>query len=159
FQSQDRGAHWRVPAANGYFPVKDLAIDPGDPRRVYATTYRGGLYRSVNGGAWAFVGPDSPQSSIDAFAFAPGDPRRLSVLVTETELAVSRDGGATWEERPSNLVGAANVLRVDPRHPDVLYVGNSEGVSKSVDGGRTWHAGSGLGETLGPVRALALDPR
>jgi photosystem II stability/assembly factor-like uncharacterized protein len=158
FQSADAGSRWSAPAVTGYFPVRELAIDPGDPRRAYALSYQGGLYRSGNGGGWTFVGPGSPVSSSDAFAVAPGDPRRLYVFATH-DLEVSRDRGATWESETTNLDAPVRILRVDPRHPDVLYAGNSQGLMKSVDGGRTWRAGGGLGGTLGPVRSLALDPR
>jgi photosystem II stability/assembly factor-like uncharacterized protein len=161
FESADGGSQWTLAAAGGAgFSVHDLAIDPGDPRQVYAlTTF--GLFR-VAAGAWNYVGPADFGVSpclCDAFAVAPSDRSRL-YLVEDLELLVSRDRGASWHALATNLIDDVNVLRVDPRGADVLYVGNPEGLLKSVDGGVTWHPGSGPGGAPGPTQVLsfAFDP-
>jgi photosystem II stability/assembly factor-like uncharacterized protein len=167
FESDDGGSQWTLAATGGSgFSVRDLAIDPGDPRQVYALTDRG-LFRAA-AGAWNYVGPGYygfGHFGSDAFAVAPSDRNRLYV-VDDGELLVSRDRGASWHGPTANLGFMVDVLRVDPRGADVLYagnadLGNSDGLLKSVDGGVTWHAGSGPGGAPGPSRVLsfAFDPR
>jgi photosystem II stability/assembly factor-like uncharacterized protein len=169
FESDDGGSHWTIAAAGGTgFSVRDVAIDPGDSRQVYALTTRG-LFRAA-AGAWNYVGPGIygfGDFGSYAFAVAPSDPNRL-YLVEEGEIMVSRDRGASWNGLGvhAHLGGTVDVLRVDPRNADVLYAGNAElgssdGLLKSVDGGFSWHTGSGPGGAPGPTHVLsfALDPR
>src|SRR3954463_16366010 len=42
FPSPDGGSRWSPPTTPAYFPIRELAIDPSDPRRVYARGYQGG---------------------------------------------------------------------------------------------------------------------
>lgn len=164
FESDDRGSHWTLAASGGTsFSVLDLAIDPGDPRQVYAHTTMG-LFRA-GAGAWKYVGPGNPSffglDPFEAFAVAPSDRNRLYLFEAEN-LQVSRDRGATWHQLIAPpLDDVVDVLRVDPRDADVLYAGDSFGLRKSVDGGVTWHFGSAPGGAPGPtqVLSLAFDPR
>jgi len=167
FESDDGGSHWTLAAAGGTgFSVRDLAIDPGDPRQVYALTSRG-LFRAA-AGAWNYVGPGIygfGDFGSEAFAVAPSDRNRL-YLVEDEKLLVSRDRGASWQAVSPGILDTIDVLRVDPRGADVLYAGNADlgnsvGLLKSVDGGVTWHAASGPGGAPGPAHVLsfAFDPR
>lgn len=166
FRSTDRGARWSaMRGASSFSYVQELALDPGDPRTVYALRRFSGLFRSRDGGPWVYVGPGGSPSSADAFAVAPSDPNRL-YLLNGPILYVSRDRGATWvtllDYVPGVQVADSNTLHVDPRDPDVVLVGSDfNGVIRSTDGGLTWQFGQGEGGTRGPVLvvALALDPR
>src|SRR6266536_956899 len=49
-----------------------LAVDPTNPRRIYAGTFDRGLFRSRDGGAtWQHVGETIPHSRVLSVAFAP----------------------------------------------------------------------------------------
>src|ERR1700724_1690860 len=81
---------------------------------------------------------------------------------------VSRDRVPSWNGLGvhAHLGGTVDVQRVDPRNVDVLYAGDAElgsadGLLKSVDGGFSWHTGSGPGGAPGPTHVLsfAFDPR
>jgi photosystem II stability/assembly factor-like uncharacterized protein len=155
FESDDRGSRWSAATAGGTgFSVRDVAIDPGDPRQVYALT-SSGLFRAA-AGAWNYVGPGSLGVSGNAFAVAPSDRNRL-YLSDLNVLQVSRDRGASWQALTTYAFEEIDILRVDPRSADVLYAGNAVGLLKSVDGGVTWQAGSGPGPTQ--VLSYAFDPR
>jgi photosystem II stability/assembly factor-like uncharacterized protein len=58
----------------------------------------------------------------------------------------STDGGKTFTSIVSNMpAGPVNVIREDPRNPNVLYAGTDHGVYYSRDGGRRWDVlGGGL---------------
>jgi photosystem II stability/assembly factor-like uncharacterized protein len=82
-RSVDGGAHW-IRVGNGLpsSEVFDLAIDPSDPRRVYALLYQGvfesrnagGRFGPLNGGL-----PPTASGSYPLLQMDPQDPRRLFV--------------------------------------------------------------------------------
>src|SRR5262249_2674420 len=82
----------------------------------------------------------------------------------------TRDGADNWSEATVTPLtgGLGEALVIDPRDNDTLYLyvngsGGEDGVSKSVDGGRTWSTPTVF--TYGPYPfftssfALAIDPR
>jgi photosystem II stability/assembly factor-like uncharacterized protein len=80
--SRDGGQHWDVLHITGTRDAVQLwAIDPSDPRTVYAAGFGGAaqIYRSDNAGrAWRRIGTTSP-FPIGALAVDPIDPRVLYV--------------------------------------------------------------------------------
>jgi hypothetical protein len=104
---------WQRVDANGPAPLPDryctrLAVDPVDPRTVYASFggyTRGNIWKTADGGAtWKPVGATLPEAPIRAIAIHP---RRRSFVYVGTEVGVfaSEDGGATWSptnEGPTN---------------------------------------------------------
>ena len=51
----------------------------------------------------------------------------------------SSDYGTTWQNLAGDIpCGPINVVREDPKRPNVLYVGTDLGVYVSVDGGAKW---------------------
>jgi photosystem II stability/assembly factor-like uncharacterized protein len=139
--------------------VQCLAIDPGDPDRVYAGTFDRGLYRSRDGGqTWRQVGDAIPHKRVLSVAFAPA--RRANgqaAIYAGTEpsnLYRSEDDGATWETFPrlTELPSAptwsfpprpwtshVRWVAAHPADPETVYVGiELGGVMRSRDGGTTW---------------------
>jgi photosystem II stability/assembly factor-like uncharacterized protein len=148
FRSIDGGRTWQ-PFARGIARdgLLDLAFDPADPDRLYASN-EDGLWESRDGGeAWdqidtAFTGRIAVSTSGTLFSGRT------------CGLSRSTDDGRTWKQviscdLPGNDdVGVGTVeLWVDPRNPRNLYAlmqadngGNSFGrfLVKSTDGGATW---------------------
>lgn len=145
--------------------IYTVAVDPSNPKVVYAGTDRG-LLKSTNGGTiWAFLKVGSPDvSRIHHLVIDPQRPRSLYAS-TDSEfgggrLFKSTDGGETWA-----LIHTApglHVLVIDPNHPEVLYAGvNHVGFLKSIDGGSNWKMiGDDPGVTVWhiEVSALVFDP-
>jgi hypothetical protein len=78
---------------------------------------------------------------------------------TRTYLFRSTDFGASWTSLVGNLPAESiNVVREDPRNPDVLYVGTDGGVYASLDRGATWVSLSATLPTT-PVHDLVVHPR
>jgi photosystem II stability/assembly factor-like uncharacterized protein len=147
----------------------DLALDPSDPRTVYAVlwaarqgpweydnAYHGstsGLFKSTDGGAtWTPLTRGLPAAadglSRIGLAIAPSDARRLYAWVTASPAATglyrSDDAGASWTRTNSeNRVWERGEdfanVRVDPRNPDIVYAANTS-TYRSDDGGRTFTA-------------------
>jgi hypothetical protein len=71
----------------------------------------------------------------------------------------STNYGKTWKDIKGNIpLGPVNVIREDPKNPDILYVGTDVGAYISVDGGKKWHAlTNGLPSTF--VQDLVIHPR
>ena len=115
------------------------------------------------------IGPAGMSGRIAAIdAFAP-DPRIVYVGAATGGVWKSTNGGLTFEpvfdEQPVHAIGA---VAVDPRTPDVVWVGTGEGnlrnsishgdgVYLTRDGGKTW-ANVGLGKTE-RIHRILLHPR
>lgn len=108
-------------------------------------------------------------AAVDAFA---GDPRILWVGAASGGVWKSTNGGLTFEpvfdEQPVHAIGA---LAVDPRTPDVVWVGTGEGnlrnsishgdgVYLTRDGGKTWaNVGLKKSERIHRILLHPRDPR
>ena len=69
------------------------------------------------------------------------------------------DYGQTWTSIVGNLPAKSiNVIREDPKNPNLLFVGAEFGLYVSVDGGKTWNDMQGNMPTQ-PVWDLAIHPR
>jgi photosystem II stability/assembly factor-like uncharacterized protein len=70
------------------------------------------------------------------------------------------DAGATWQPIMANLPaeGPIHVVRTDPVHKDLLYVGTEFGLFVSRDGGGAWHRLRGGLPTVA-VHDLVVHPR
>ncbi len=141
---------WSVP----YGPLPgswlgSIVVDPQSPANVYAAA-GGRVFRSTDGGrSWSGALQIDPR--VDTLAI---DPERPSTLYAGTGEGVfkSVDAGRSWAwsglgqtpRLPGGPRGEGNVgsLVVDPTDSNVVYAvaGVAGGqVSKSTDGGRTWH--------------------
>ena len=166
FRSKDGGATWqKVLFKNESVGAVDLALDPRDPKVVYAALWNtrrppwsiyppsygpgSGLYKSVDGGTtWAEVQGGLPTEAVGRIgvATAPANPRRVYAIVDAKKggLYRSDDAGATWTlVSPDTRIWGRGwyfcKVVVDPRNADVVYVSNTS-LYRSADGGRTWTA-------------------
>ena len=139
--------------------VQCIAVDPHDPRRIFAGTFDRGVYRTRDGGeVWESVGAGMADARVLAIAVSPVE--RVggrSVVYAGTEpsrLLRSEDDGATWRGIPAlGALPSAPSWSFPPRphthhvrwiamHPvdaRTLYVGiELGGVMTTRDGGETW---------------------
>ncbi len=155
------------------------AIDAveGDPDIVYVGAATGGLWKSANGGVtWTPLTDSLAAASIGAIAMyqpnpdvvwiGTGERNRRNSAGVGTGLYRSLDAGKTWTRMGLENTGAIDAILLDPKDPNVVYVGalgntwadtEDRGVYKSTDGGKTWrkilyiNARTGAGD-------LVMDP-
>lgn len=123
----DRGRTWTELAKPG--ALVDLAVDPGNGRRLAATT-NDGVFQSPDGGeSWQRLG-----DTVGLLAWP--DREHLYLVAGKGQLLVSSDGGRLLRQLGEIGGEPAALLARDARE---LYVALHDGtIKRSGDGGRTW---------------------
>jgi photosystem II stability/assembly factor-like uncharacterized protein len=166
YRSRDGGRTWQKVLDRGpETGAVDLALDPADPRTIYANVWNAhrppwsqygpiegpgsGLFKSTDGGDhWMqLAGHGLPESQWgrSGVAVAAGG-RRVYLVVDapggEGGMYRSDDAGATWSQTsPDTRIYSRNWyfsgVTVDPKNPDLVYVPNVA-LYRSTDGGRNF---------------------
>ncbi len=140
--------------------IPPLVMDPFDPDLLYFGTEL--LYRTVDGGElWEPVA-EAPGGTISAVAPSRSDARVVYFGTSESDIAVTRDGGATWRpvsgSLPMRYVSDIAVHPHDPATAYAVFSGFGTGhVFVTRDYGASW---SDITADLPdhPVNAVLLDP-
>jgi photosystem II stability/assembly factor-like uncharacterized protein len=165
--------------------VWHLEPSPTDPDTVYAGAEDAALFRSVDGGReWEELSglrkhgsgpswqPGAGGMCLHTIVLDPRDPQRMFVAISAAGVFRTDDAGKTW--RPANRglqsegipdaqaeVGHC-VHRIAMHHsrPDVLFMQKHWDVTRSDDGGESWHEISGnLPSDFGfPIEVHAHEP-
>ena len=160
FRSTDGGVSWTLPTLTDQTVT---AIASGPPSTVYAGTYAGAVFKSVDAGTtWAQVLPSGIYiSSIRVDLLAPGSvycvlSPRISPGAFLDVVLHSADGGLTWVRGDVGTGdGAVRAIALDSLTRGTLYLAKETGLFKSVNSGSTW---SPLGAGPPHVTSLAVDP-
>lgn len=181
YRTKDGGRSWeRVLFVDENTGASDIAIDPGNPRVLFAGSWQveirtwgrrsggpgSGVFVSRDGGdSWRRLArglPEPPLGKI-AVAVAPSDPSRVYALIETGQrgsLWRSDDGGEAWRvvnhsrllnERPHYYTR----MLVMPDDPDEVYF-PSNGMGVSYDGGETTEQLRGWG---GDNHDMWVDPK
>lgn len=181
FRSTDGGKSWeKVLFASDSTGAVDLAINPDNPRVMYAAMWRaerkpwtlidggpeGGVWKTTDGGdSWEKLGglPDGMLGRIGV-AVSPANPERLWVLLEGDEekeggLYRSDDAGNTFERinRSHKLRSRAWYymhVHADPQDPETVYISNA-GFYKSTNGGKEFEE---VDTPHGDNHALWINP-
>jgi photosystem II stability/assembly factor-like uncharacterized protein len=184
YRTDDGGVTWR--AIGGGLPplpnVSSIAIDPRDPRVVYAGLRCGaifgrgpvvqwhesaGFFKSTDGGASFFQsshGMSGFQICVEELSIDPLNPDRLyaTPVYSDSKWARSDDAGATWRTVDFRVPGGGIV--VDPEHQDVAFGTGMGTLLRSHDRGATWEMriptalDTGRPVFIGAFSSVALDP-
>jgi photosystem II stability/assembly factor-like uncharacterized protein len=162
YESRDGGATWEnILFVSDSTGIVDLAMDPSNPRILFAAAWRGerkpwtmisgaaegGLYRSKDAGAtWEKLSAGLPEGLVGKIGVvvSPADPERVWALV-EAEaggLYRSDDGGDSWrhvssEKQIYHRPWYYMHLTADPTDANTVWINNVL-LYKSLDGGSTF---------------------
>lgn len=156
-KSTDGGKTWHS-TLTGQVDFHVMTISPADPQVLYGWNSAGGLFTTTDGGEiWRTA---TAPGEVLALSAPPQDSRQV-IAGTPAGLFVSRDQGENWEEILAGLPVTA--ISYDTQDPEIVYAYipvPDMGMSKSLDGGRTWiQINKGL--NLPPrevIWGVALDP-
>ena len=166
YRSRDGGETWeRIHFVNPHAGAVDLAMDPTNPRILYASFWRvlrtpwslesggegSGLWKSTDGGdTWTELTghegmPDGP-IGISGISVSASNPENLYAIIEAEDGGVfrSRDGGDTWtrtndERKLRQRAWYYTRLEADPVDEETVYVLNVR-FHRSKDGGKTFTA-------------------
>lgn len=156
-------------ASHGMFvecDVRALAVDPRNPKLLYAGTNEG-VYRTENGGDdWTrMVGPLDGLITWALLA-VPHQPDTLLAGTRPPRLFRSTDGGTNWTQTDAQPAqecagirfNRVTTLRADPIDRDRLWAGvEIDGVWLSLDAGKSWRR-VGQGLSSADIHGLAIVP-
>jgi photosystem II stability/assembly factor-like uncharacterized protein len=146
YKSEDGGTKWKkltqgLPA--GPYGRIAIAVSASNPRIVYATieATEGGLFKSEDRGeTWKRMN-DGANMTVRPFYFSvlavdPTNPDR--VYKPGLVLASSDDGGKTFSQMATSTHSDEHAIWIDPKRPDVLFLGTDGGIYTSEDRGIHW---------------------
>jgi photosystem II stability/assembly factor-like uncharacterized protein len=147
FVSQDCGATWERIGVQGNVPtIWSLAVNPVDPRILFAGTRPSGVYRSHDGGVrWEQLAVDIAlecsigTSFVTSVMVDPDDPRLVWVGVEIDGIFRSLDGGETWTHVETGLYDPdIHAMAIAGTSPKRVFASTAREVFVSVDLGETW---------------------
>ncbi|MFH0814243.1 MAG: hypothetical protein V2A69_15610 [Pseudomonadota bacterium] len=171
YKSEDGGEHWKFydPALTptSYYYYYTLTLDPNDNNTIYVGTsgpygdYDGGrVYKTANGGeTWQETSLIADHNVWD-LAVNPKNSQEIWAItgpewVSEGSIYRTRDGGGTWSKIETGLAaGWFYVLVINPKDPNIIFVGGEKGVLRTKNGGATWSQR----DPDSSCRGLVLDP-
>jgi photosystem II stability/assembly factor-like uncharacterized protein len=179
YRTTDGGLSWsKVLYVSDTAGAVDLAVDPSNPRILYAAVWQAqrtpwtmisggpdsGLYKSVDGGnTWLKLSKGLPEGDLGriAVAVSPAFPKRVWVLAEHDDggLFRSDDGGAKFRLVNSNRELRQRAwyythIEADPADPNTVYALNAA-MWKSDDGGATFRP---MRTPHGDNHALWINP-
>ncbi|NLS79169.1 MAG: hypothetical protein GXY76_18110 [Chloroflexi bacterium] len=174
YKTQDAGANWAladtgIPLHAGSYinGVFSLALDPANPRTVYAGTNYRGVFRSLDGGAtWAALSQGLPfrygttdnYAAVNALALDPHHGNRLCGIIGG-KYHIYASG--QWQLINQGNLDANSGLFTDylyfhPTNPNILYSAG-DCFTISTDGGVNWTRKLGWRRS-GRVPGIAFHP-
>jgi len=144
-----------------------LAESPRRRGMIVGGTEGGQVWRTLDDGAnWSRIDAGLPRKWVSRVTPSAHDAAVIYLSMTgyreddtRPYVYVSSDTGRTWRSIAANLpMEAVNVIKEDPAHAHILYLGTDMGAYVSRDRGRSWESLSATLPTT-PVHDLAVQAR
>lgn len=165
--------------------LRDIAVDPKDPKKIYIALQVGYMLKSTDGGAsWKLLDKEldadvhtiviHPQNT-DTIYIATGGHDCRGGRVKGKALYMSKDGGETWSPVAMDFSQEYSVpLAMHPKDPNILYstlahgqpsqwrrpTGAESVMVRTKDGGKKWERLDGQLSEISKnfAEAIAIDP-
>lgn len=161
YQTDDAGKHWHQisPEGNGEIhKVESIAIDPTDPRIIYAGTWHLPWKTTDGGATWRNMKEGLIDDS-DVFSIIL-DPKTPSTVFLSACSGIykSENGGELFHKIQGipSTARRTRVLMQDPSNLNIVYAGTTEGLYKTHDGGTNWVRMTGPDVIINDIH---VDPR
>jgi photosystem II stability/assembly factor-like uncharacterized protein len=145
-----------------------VAVDPNNSNKIYASSYPGGLLRSDDGGRhWNDKNFLTPSIRVDDptvqgyyfFDINPKDTREIWLGAYGKGMFISHDGMDfdMFADGNDSVMKGKHItsLKINPDNPDEVYVGTQEGMFVTRDDGKSW-GGMNDGLQTRDVRSLRV---
>ena len=185
FKSSDKGATWkrispdltyndktrmgRTPYAINHQAITAIDESPLSKGVLYVGTDDGRVWVSMNdGGEWKEITAGLPaRVHVSRLVASKYDAGTVYVTLSDRRednispyIFRSTDHGKTWTKLVTDLPASpVNVIREDPKNPNVLYCGTDMGLYVSRDKGRSWQSIQGNLPSSVSVNDLFIHPR
>jgi len=172
-KSFDGGGTWKdvySEPANGSM-ILSLAVSPRNPSNIFAGTDKGQIILSEDGGeTWRSAHWTENNGAVFKIVFDSADANIAYFLVYQKGVLKTSDKGksfqALFRKQEEGMLSSRNELdgavsiEADPLRGNWVYVGTSEGLLRSKNGGDSWD----LVKTLNKpdelnIRSIAINPQ
>lgn len=156
YKSADGATKWEQ--ILGQFPVIDFVIHPNDSQTIYVAGYfeeRGRVLVTHDGGkSWnAIYTAATANSSVRGIALNPASPEQVAIGLSQGELILSNDSGATWR-----LVQSYNdrINKIIWNQTGLYVVVKGTGIFKSTDNGGSFQLITASLQSAGNTSTLSI---
>jgi photosystem II stability/assembly factor-like uncharacterized protein len=164
YRSEDKGQHWSEispPGSGEIREVESIAIDPYDPKTIYAGTWHL-PWKTTDGGAnWHNIKNGLIDDS-DVFSIII-DPSRPTIVYTSACSGIYRsDNAGELYRKVQGIPSTARrtrVLEQDPSNRNVVYAGTTEGLYRTMDDGVNWSRITGPDVIINDIYVNPKNPQ
>ena len=156
YKSTDGASSWEQ--ILGQIPIIDFAINPNDSQTIFAAGYfeeRGRVLLTKDGGkSWnAVYTAATNNSAVRSVAVNPNNTQQVIIGMTQGELIVSGDSGATW--RLANNY-SDRINRIIWNNNGLYVLVKSAGLYRSTDGGSSFQLITAGLQSSGNISNLSI---
>ena len=157
--------------------VNCMVIHPDNDQIIYLGYSRGGVYKTVDGGAnWESIFNEFTYLSISHIELDPNNANNVYIGTGDENISgypeigngiyKSDDAGLTWTNMGLNDESIIGRIHIAPSDSDVIYASamgipfeknNDRGVYKSLDGGNQWEQVLFINDSTGVID-MVVDP-